>query len=94
MHDVAQYGHYDCPHYTVCLWGRQKIKQAISNYVKGYNMQRKSSSGITEQEHQASVRVKEDSSEEMMFKLCFSALKLWDQFSKPIRVEVNCNKTH
>ena len=41
-----------------------------------------------------SVRVKEDSSEEMMFKLCFSALKLWDQFSKPIRVEVNCNKMH
>lgn len=36
-------------------------------------MQSKSSSRITEQEHQASVRVKEDSSEEMIFKLCFSA---------------------
>ena len=94
MHDVAQYGHYACPHYTVCLWERQKIKEAISNYVKGYNMQSKSSSRLTEQEHQASVKVKEDSSEEMIYKLCFSALKLWDQCSKPIRAEVNCNKMH
>ena len=92
MHDVAQYGHYAFPHYSQSL--RKKIKETISNYVKGYNMQCKSSSRITEQEHQASVRVKEDSLEEMIFKLCFSALKLWDQCSKPIRVEVNCNKMH